>query len=197
MSDWPLSRSDETYPVDVCPLLLREPKLLDSNLNSLISTTVYVGKAPTMWGVTDGTDVHTVNEQGCREDMCVGGKRDQEVKSMAIHGVVELKSIQCLRCDECNRSIGVLTDWIAFTRAWAFTSSSLSKTSLQASSRHASGSNDMKAVGWWCFALRTNASTHADARRQPSLGSLASGRRFGILLAMSSNVDIDHVKKVV
>jgi hypothetical protein len=49
-----------------------------------------------MGRITDGTDVHTLNEQGCRKDTCVGGEFDQKVKSVAIDDIVGFQCIQCL-----------------------------------------------------------------------------------------------------
>jgi hypothetical protein len=90
---------------DICPLLPEGPKLLDSNLSLLVSAMVYIGKAPTMGGVTDGADVHTVHEQRCQEDKRVGGEFDQQVKSTPIETVARSKNIQRLRNSEHTSDI--------------------------------------------------------------------------------------------
>jgi hypothetical protein len=86
---FPPQRTDKPYSLDMCLLIPEEAKLLDGDLESVVVAMVDVSEGPSMAGVADWADVHTLDEQRCREDVCIGRKLDQEIKGMAIELIGE------------------------------------------------------------------------------------------------------------
>jgi hypothetical protein len=86
--------SEGTYSMNTGPIdvISKDPKLFNGYFGALVCTTIDIGKAPAMRGISD-RNADSTDEKRCRKDVRISAEFDQQVESMTIEIIVEFEFI--------------------------------------------------------------------------------------------------------